>query len=118
MRQKAGRGKNYTMRTTTEILEEIGRFTPENGNWLGLEVLLAELWKSRPSQEWVNPLLAVFERFPDEDGAGVMWSIIHGLETIEGYEPILEESAQARPTWLKSAMLKRIANAKKHAPNQ
>ena len=55
----------------------------------------------------------VFERFPDEDGAGVMWSIIHGLETIEGYESILEESARARPTWMKSVMLKRIANTKK-----
>ena len=106
------------MRTTTEILEEICRFTPEHGNWLRLEALLAELWKSPPSREWVLPLLTVFERFPDEDGAGVMWSIIHGLETIEGYEPILEESAQARPTWLKSVMLKRIANAKKHDPNQ
>ena len=101
------------MRKTSEILEEIGKFTPDNGNWLGLEALLAELWKSPPSREWVLPLLMVFERFPDEDGAGVMWSIIHGLETIEGYESILEESARARPTWMKSVMLKRIANTKK-----
>ena len=101
------------MRTPHEILELIDRFTPENGDWRALDALLSELWQHTPSKDWVLPLLKIFERFPDEDGSGVMWSIIHGLEAIDGYEPILENSARQRPTWLKNVMRKRIENAKR-----
>ena len=92
------------------ILSEVESYTPEDGNWLPLDDLLAELWAHTPSTDWVLTLLTVFERFPGEDGAGVFWSIVHGLETIPGYEAILEESHSLKPAEFKSIMLRRIAN--------
>lgn len=100
-------------RPETQILHDIEAFQPENGNWLGLEALLGELWQHTPRLSWVTPLLGVFERFPDEDGADVFWSIVHGLEDIEGYEPILRDSQRASPCEFKRVMLMRIENAAK-----
>ena len=39
-------------------------------------------------------LFRIFERFPDKDGFGVFWSIVHGLEAVLGYEPSLLESVE------------------------
>jgi len=101
------------MRSEKEIFDDIKNFTPTDGNWLPLDELFFELWKHPASLEWVEPLLEVFEMFPDEDGAGVLWTIIHGIEEIDGYEPILEKSNKNNPCEMKEIMLNRIENAKK-----
>ncbi|HEY1170426.1 MAG TPA: hypothetical protein VGH19_03565 [Verrucomicrobiae bacterium] len=103
-------------RTEEEILACIHSFEPQNGNWRALDTLLDELWQHPPKLLWVKPLFSIFERFPDEDGAGVFWSIIHGVETIDGYEDILLISQQERPCELKEVMLTRIANSNKRTP--
>jgi len=100
------------MRSEEEILRDIKSFKPVGGNWLPLDNLFFELWKHPISLKWVEPLLEVFERFPDEDGTGVLWSIIHGVEEINGYETILEKSYKNRPCEMKEIMLRRIENAK------
>ena len=116
--REAGGIKRYSlgidrkMRSTDQILSDIQNFKPDNGNWLGLEDLLTELWQHPTSPDWALPLLSVFEKYPDEDGCGVFWSIIHGLETIDGYEPILEQSYESNPCELKKVMLNRINNEK------
>ena len=57
-------------------------------------------------------MLRVFERYPDEDGAGVFWSIVHGLEALPGYEPFLVESYSKRaPSEFGVIMLGRILNS-------
>ena len=100
-------------RPESQTLHDIERFQPANGNWLGLDALLGELWQHTPRLWWVTPLLGVFERFPDADEAGVCWSIVHGLEDIEGYEPILRDSHRGTPCEFKHVMLIRIENAEK-----
>jgi hypothetical protein len=40
----------------------------------------------------------VFERFPDHDGYGVMWSVLHGIEAILNYEIELLASVRRLPT--------------------
>lgn len=91
-----------------EILREIDAFRPVDGNWLRLDDLLSELWSAGVPQAAIPVLLGIFERFPDEDGAGVLWSLVHGIESLPGYETVLLESAELRPTPFKSIMVDRL----------
>ena len=55
-------------------------------------------------------LLGVFERFPDEDGFGVFWSIVHCLEACNGYESSLLESVRTAPVEFNVLMVNRLLN--------
>jgi hypothetical protein len=98
-------------RTAEEILGDIDAFRPVGGHWRPLDELLAELWSVGVPQSAIPVLLRVFDRFPDEDGAGVFWSIVHGLEALAGYEPLLFESAELRPAPFKRIMVDRLRRA-------
>ena len=56
-------------------------------------------------------MLGVFERFPDTDGAGVFWSIVHGLEVLPSYEAQLLTSVRRVPSDMGVTMLGRLLNA-------
>ncbi len=59
----------------------------------------------------IRALLSIFERFPDDDGYGVFWSILHCLEKCEGYEPLLIESVARTPVEFNLNMINRIINS-------
>jgi len=59
------------VRSTVDIAADIAAFQPTNGHWLGLDALLEELWKDGMLQEAIREMLRVFERFPNDGGAGV-----------------------------------------------
>ena len=99
-------------RPTEEILADIDAFHPLDGFWRPLDDLLAELWSAGVPSAAFPVLLRVFDRFPEEDGAGVFWSIVHGLESLPDYEPALRASAAAAPAEFKQIMLDRIARAR------
>jgi hypothetical protein len=61
-------------------------------------------------QEEFRALLDVFERFPDEDGFGVFWSIVHSLEACTGYESALIESVTRMPVEFNILMVNRLIN--------
>lgn len=98
-------------RTAVEVLKGIAAFEPRDQIWLGLENLLAELWVSGPPPREALPVLfGVFERFPAEDGAGVFWSIVHGVESLPySYAEELRASMQRVPSQMGSIMLGRLA---------
>lgn len=98
-------------RTADEILADIDAFRPIGGDWRPLDNLLAEFWSVGVPQSAIPVLLCVFDRFPDEDGAGVFWSIVHGLESLAGYEPFLLESAELRPAPFKRIVVDRLRRA-------
>ena len=56
-------------------------------------------------------LFQVFERFPDKDGFGVFWSILHGLEAVPGYQPFLLDSVERAPSEFTVRMINRMLNA-------
>ena len=56
-------------------------------------------------------LFGIFERFPAEDGYGVYWSIVHGLERRGAYEPALLASVRRKPVFFNTLMLGRMLNA-------
>src|SRR5262245_40688164 len=98
-------------RSTRDIAADIDAFQPRNGNWLGLDALLEELWRDGSPQAVIPELLRVFERFPNDDGAGVFWSILHGLEALPGYEQQLLTSIGRVPSDMGVTMLGRLLNA-------
>jgi hypothetical protein len=100
-------------RPVSEITADIENFKPSNGNWLVLDALLQELFLSGSASVGIDAMLHVFERYPaeDEDGAGVFWSIVHGLESLPGYENGLVESVRREPSCFALLMVNRLLNA-------
>jgi hypothetical protein len=98
-------------RTTEDIAAAIASFRPQDGNWVGLDALLDELWTTGSPQKAIPAMLRVLERYPEEDGAGVLWSILHGLESLSGYEPQLMMSVRRVPSDLGVTMLGRLLNS-------
>ena len=97
------------------ILQEIERFTPSNGSWLPLDTLLDELWTLGVSARELPILFRVFERFPEDDGAGVLRGIVHGIEASGiDYEAALRESHARRPSEMGRVMLGRLERSSKH----
>ena len=99
------------VRKTEQIAADIAAFQPNDGNWLGLEALLTELWQVGSPQAAMPELLGVFERFPSEDGRGVFWSILHGLESLHGYQEALMMSVRRMPSEMGVLMLGRMLNS-------
>jgi hypothetical protein len=97
-------------RPVDKILEGIKQFEPDDGNWLELDGLLEELWETSEPERGIDVMLGVLERFPEEDGAGVLWSIVHGLESLSDYEDKLVESIWRQPSHIGLVMISRIVN--------
>ena len=102
------------IRRAAQVLHDIDQFQPKDGQWLSLDELLAELWTLGVLPiESLSVLFGVFERFPYDDGAGVLWSIVHGVEGLPyDYEPLLTESYRRSPSEMAKIMLTRLAKSK------
>jgi hypothetical protein len=98
------------IRSAATILRDIDGFMPTDGSWLRLDDLLNELFQQPVDAEGIKAMLRVFERFPLDKAAGPAWSIVHGLESLPGYEPYLVDSLRRRPSELGVVMLNRMLN--------
>jgi hypothetical protein len=94
-----------------DFVSALDSFTPPSGNWLPLETLLEQIFSRPVPPAETAAMLRLFERFPAEDGAGVFWSIVHGLEALPHYQALLFESVQRVPSELGVTMLGRILNS-------
>jgi hypothetical protein len=96
-----------------EILQRIESFRPTaDDNWRELDEHVQALGRRTDDLLPAVPtLLRVFERYPRHSGHGVFWGIIHLVEDITGYEPILVEHVTRTPTEFGVTMLQRIVNA-------
>jgi hypothetical protein len=100
------------MRIEKDILEDIAGFAPDEGDWRALDDLLLELWAAPPTRAALPVLFGVFERFPGDDGAGVFWSIVHGVEhAFPEYEPELRDSLARSASEMGAIMLRRSVKA-------
>jgi hypothetical protein len=94
------------------LLKEIASFMPQDGFWLPLDDLLISLWEAGVTNECLPTLFGVFERFPDEDGGGVLWSIVHGIETSDiDYNQALRDSMSRQSSFMGRIMLDRLERA-------
>ena len=76
-----------------------------------LDGYVQKLIASENSELGIDALLRVFERFPDKDGYGIFWSIVHSLEGLPGYEEKLIESVGRQPSEFSLLMVNRMLNA-------
>ncbi len=97
-------------RPVLEIIADIENFEPSDKSWLGLEELLDELFSSGSADTGIDAMLRIFERYPGEDGDGVFWSIVHGLESLPGYEAKLVEAIRKTPSDFTVLMVNRLLN--------
>lgn len=75
--------------------------------------LLGKLWQAGVPNRALPVLFGVFERFPDDDGAGVLWSIVHGVEGLDlDYEDLLRDSLARQPSCMGKIMLGRLERSK------
>lgn len=91
--------------------ERIRKFQPVADDWRPLDELLAELSPDELSEETIGVLISLFERYPTDDGAGVLWSVVHYLEAFGGYEHQLIRSLTTAPSEMGVIMLNRMINA-------
>jgi len=92
------------------IIADIDAFEPVEGNWLPLDTLVGELFEAGNAMLGVPALLRVFERFPNDDGAGVFWAVLHGLESVSNYECAVLEAVGRKPTEFAVLMFNRMLN--------
>jgi hypothetical protein len=86
-------------RLPQDTAEDIASFVPNDGDWRRLDGLAQEMWASERAREALWAPFALFERFPaDEDGCGVFWTILHGIEALDGYEDELAKSLRRQPS--------------------
>ena len=83
-----------------------------------LEEILSSVGHSACSEPEYDALLQVFERFPEHDGFGVFWSILHFLEACPGYEAALVRSVRRKPVEFNLTMVNRLLNAGIHEVNE
>jgi len=76
-----------------------------------LEHAIGALDPSQCGEPEFRAMLAVFERFPNDDGFGVFWSIVHLLEATSGYELALVKSVEQGPAEFNLLMVNRLLNA-------
>lgn len=98
-------------RTTADIAHDIATFAPKKDNWLALDSLMAELWQAGHPEQAIPELLSVFERYPEEEGFGVVWGVLHGLEALPNYETELLRSLSRQPSEFGVRMVGRLLNA-------
>ncbi|MEO1075241.1 MAG: hypothetical protein AAFX41_04645 [Bacteroidota bacterium] len=92
-------------------MDQIEQFEPVHGEWLPLDAFLTELFEGEVGPTEQAVLLRLLERYPEEDGAGVLWGVVHGLESTAHYEPSLLASVKRMPSDLGLVMLNRLHNS-------
>jgi hypothetical protein len=75
-----------------------------------LELLIAAITPSLATPELCRALFGIFERFPDHDGYGGFWTILHLLEKCPDYEQHLLDSVRRQPTEFNLCMVNRMIN--------
>jgi hypothetical protein len=75
-----------------------------------LDDAVQELLASENAELGLDALLRVLERFPNKDGYGIFWGILHGVEGFPDYEERLIESVRRQPSEFSLLMINRMLN--------
>ena len=95
---------------TLAVIDGIKSVT-DAGELQKLEVGLDELFKAPFPERGIETLFRLFERFPNDDGYGVFWTVLHGIEHQPDYEPHLKASVRHIPTEFNLRMVNRLLNS-------
>jgi hypothetical protein len=97
-------------RDSTAIIADLNGYSGSATSWRALDELAVELFRGPVGGAGLDALFGVFERHPTHDGFGVFWTLLHGIESVPGYEPHLLRSLFRRPSLFAVYMINRILN--------
>jgi hypothetical protein len=86
--------------TSVDTTEELSR----------LQDLVDRYFSSQKAADHLGVWFRLYERFPEADGYGVFWTILHGIEATPGYEPLIVESVRRYPSQFPLLMVNRQLN--------
>jgi hypothetical protein len=89
----------------------IREFTPIDGDWRPLDNQFDLAFSDSDPSLYYHAMFNLFERFPEDDGSGVFWSALHGMEAVGGYENLLLQYHRRWPNLMTNTMLRRMLNA-------
>jgi hypothetical protein len=101
-------------RDIRDVVAEIDTLAPANADDLDLDRLqsLAEEYFSLvDAPAHLDVWFRLYERFPDSDGHGVFWSILHGIEAQPDSEKFVVASVRRNPTRFPVLMVNSMLNA-------
>ncbi len=76
-----------------------------------LEAVVEHLGECAYTSSEIESLFRLFERFPESDGFGTFWGILHFLETCDSYETLLVQSVRRTPSEFGLLMVNRLMNS-------
>ena len=94
----------------------IREYEPTDGSFLELEQLLEDAFQEPDPKEYDDAIFNLFERFPEDDGAGVFWSALHGMESVGHYEVKLRQYFRRWPNMMNKIMLDRLSRSEDTNP--
>jgi hypothetical protein len=97
------------------VFLQIANFKNENdSNWLELDKLIQQIdFSEETTSEDLRKLFLPFENYPEHDGFGVLWTLLHTVESFKGYENLLLQSLEKKPSMMTLEMVLRIINYNK-----
>lgn len=100
---------NQSVREIVANLDNIESLETQ-GELARLDENVVRLFAVENPESGIGASLRVFELFPEQDSFGIFWSIVHGLETLSGYELPLIESVKRQPSLFGLLMINRLMN--------
>jgi hypothetical protein len=98
-------------RNIQQIVAEIDGLPTVDGDDLKrLQVLMDEFFESPAANDHVDVWFRLFERFPDDDGYEMFWTILHGVESLPGSDAAVIASVSRLPTHFPVLMVNRMLN--------
>lgn len=98
-------------RDISRVVADIDALPTADGNDLvRLQALIDEYFVSPVADAHINVWFRLYERFPENHGHGVFWTILHGLEAQSGCAAAVIASVRRRPTHYPVMMINRMLN--------
>jgi hypothetical protein len=97
------------LRDIASEVDDLALTDPDDFN--RLDALAVEYFSHPEAAEQLGLWFRLYERFPESDGHGVFWSILHGIEAQPGYEESVVASVLRNPTHFPVLMINRLINA-------
>ncbi|MGL4731537.1 MAG: hypothetical protein ACRCW0_08130 [Clostridium sp.] len=92
-----------------ELYRKIKEFKPSNDEWVELEYILDEVYDKGYEYECLGAMFRLYERYSEEDNE-VLWGMLHGVESINGYEERIHWSLKRQPSVFVIIMINRLLN--------
>lgn len=98
-------------REIRQIVADVDGLTLANADDLDrLQGLADEYFSSADALAHLDVWFRLYERFPESDGHGVFWTILHGIEAQPGYEASVVASVRRTPTHFPVLMVNCMLN--------